>query len=392
MAIQQICDPEKCTACFICMNNCPQGAIRQGRNNLGEEIPVISLEKCVSCGRCNSVCPVNNLQDKRRAEYCYAAWSKHTYDLEHSSSGGIAAVLSMRVLNDGGVVYGAVSRDAKVFHERIETKEGVDLLRGSKYVKSDTINCFAKVRRDLDAGKKVLFIGTPCQVAAVKALAGDAEHNLQTVDLICHGTPPFSYLKDYLDKQTASHRSNRRWDSVSFRNKKSYLLRAFYSGEIVYQKNAADDLYFSAFLERIILRGNCYSCPYACPERLGDLTIGDFWGLDRRKLETSYDGKVSLVLPNTAKGAVLLQSCAEELILYRLPLEDAMNPEQGNLLHPSVPHADREAFVKLYPDYGFYGAIIRTNLGKKILCREREKRIKSTLTYRAMRRLYHFVK
>lgn len=383
MALKQVCSPEQCSGCFACMSICPKGAIHQVLNKLGEEKPAIDPEKCISCGLCVSTCPVNSNQDMRRAEFCYAAWSKFGKDIEKSSSGGIAAVLSRKMLEDGGIVYGSVSRDSKVLHERIDSVDGIELTRGSKYVISDMKSCFSRIGVDINAGKKVLFIGTPCQTAAVKSVIGKHKNNLYTVDLICHGTPPFTYLKEHLDR----HLSGKKWDSVSFRSKNAFLMRVFHSGTLVYEKPAADDLYYSAFLDSMIFRENCYTCRYACPERVGDLTIGDFWGIDRSKLHASHTGKISLILPNSPKGNALIESCRDNLNLNQLPLEDAMNPEQGNLLHPSVPHTERALFEKLYPQYGFYGALKRTQFGKKIIRRKYAQMVRSSFVYRAIRKV-----
>ncbi len=390
--MKNISEIKLCTACFACMDKCPKGAIRQGLNIIGEEIPIINHQTCISCGMCVDVCPANKIPELHRSEYCFAAWSNNSYDLERSSSGGIAAVLSRYIIEEGGIVYGAISRGARVFHERIDSLEEIEYLRGSKYVKSDTRNCYAKVRRDLINGKQVLFIGTPCQVAGLKNCIGKEYQNLVTIDLVCHGTPPFSYLKEHLESCVCQWLHPRTWDTISFRYNNSYFMRVFNNGKIVYQKKGASDLYFSAFLDSLILRRNCYRCQYARSERVGDLTIGDFWGIDRTKLDTSYKGKISVVLPNTQKGLSLLMSNESGLTLFRLPLEDALNHQQENLLHPSIPNKDREAFEELFPKYGFEGAIRRTNYGKRIIKVEREKIIKNSAVYKIPKRLYHFVK
>lgn len=385
MAIKQICKPEQCNACYACANVCAQGAIARTVNGMGEDIPFIDQKKCVSCGMCLSVCPVEQSLKNPRAENCYAAWSKYAEDLEKSSSGGIAAVLSRKTITDGGCVYGTVSTRSHVFFERVNEESSLDLLRGSKYVKSDVGTCYRQVKADLVLGKQVLFFGTPCQVAGVRSFVGTNHPNLTTVDLICHGTPPFSYLSEYLGKVTRpklSFRSGPRWDSVSFRSGNSFLLKARLNGKTTYEKEATNDLYFSAFLGGMIFRENCYSCPYACPERVGDLTLGDFWGLDRAKAGIAYGGKVSVVLPNSEKGRKYLQLCDRDLELIPLPLENALNPQQGNLLHPSLPHEERNLFQKLYPKYGFTGAMKRTQLGKTI----RSRNVQKKLVVRALRK------
>ena len=392
MPIQQICDHKLCTACFACMSVCPKGAISKVVNTLGEEMPFVDPKKCVDCGLCISLCPTNNKPNMQRAGYCYAAWSKSEDDLLKSSSGGIGTVLSRGLVNKGGVVYGSTFSEAQVFHVRIDSETDTDKLRGSKYVKSDIRDCYRRVLDDLRNGKKVLFIGTPCQVAGLKAFTDKKYPDLITVDLVCHGTPPFLYLKEHLDKMCSQSNKGKRWDTAVFRFGKSFLMKVFYKGEIVYQKGAADDFYYSAFLDGMIFRSNCYHCQYACPERVGDLTIGDFWGINRRKIGSDYDGKISLILPNTQKGTALLQTCMDELNLFKLPIEDALNPQQGNLLHPSVPHKERELFEQLYPKHGFVGSIKRTELGKAIIKRDRKKKVKGSVVYRAVRHVYHKIK
>lgn len=391
MPVEKICNPEVCTACMACRAACPKTAISKGLNELGEEVPIIDPQKCISCGICVSTCPSNKKIELKRAGSCYAAWSKSEEDMKKSSSGGIAAIFSRNVISEGGVVYGASSRDSNVFHERIDSIEKIDLIRGSKYVKSDINNCYTDIREQLSKGKRVLFIGTPCQVAGIKSFLGGDQEKLLTVDLICHGTPPFEYLKEYLDVKCNRGENSRGWDTVSFRIN-GFVMRVFNKENVVYQKEADQDLYYSAFLQGLIFRKNCYRCPYARPERVGDLTIGDFWGLDRGKIEPGYKGKVSLILPNSQKGLSLLQACRNDMALTKLPLKDAINPLQGNLIHPSIPHKDREDFENLYVKYGFFKALKRTGFGKDFLRKERVGRIKRSVPFRVVRRLYYLLK
>ena len=258
MPIDQICEPKECTACFACMAVCPQRAISKKRNRLDEEIPVIDAAKCIACGACMAVCPMNHKPSMKRTEYCYAAWSKTEDDLLKSSSGAVSAVLSRAFIREGGVVYGAASCDGQVFHTRIDTLDGIEQLRGSKYVKSDIRNCYELVRADLKDGKKVLFTGTPCQVAGLKAYIGKENQNLATVDLICHGTPPFPYLEEYL-KEICAHSKDKAWDFVAFRLGRPFMMKVFRNNNLIYQKAAAEDIYYTAFLEGMIFRSNCYN-------------------------------------------------------------------------------------------------------------------------------------
>ena len=361
--MKKIVNQKKCTGCYACVNICPKDAIAIKRNNT-ESNEVVINNKCINCHLCECVCPSINPVSMKKARFCYAAWSKDNRDLMESSSGGIAAVLSRAFLRDSGIVYGSVSKNKKVFHERVESISKCDELRGSKYVESSIGFCYRRVKQDLRNNKKVLFIGTPCQVAGLKRFLGKEYDDLLTVDLICHGTPPFDYLEKYINS-ILSKKQRGEWDRVSFRNNK-YEFSIMAREKVLYKQVASLDAYFSAFLSGLILRQSCYSCKFAAMERVGDITIGDFWGLDRKKLPYDYLGKVSVVLPNTAKGETVMVGLSNELVMVELPVEDAYHSDQGNLLHPSIPHVDREKFLDLLPQIGIKKAIMATTVGDKI--------------------------
>ncbi len=377
-----ICRETLCTGCFSCMSICPTNAISVKSDVYGKTIPSIDQTKCIECGACVRSCPINKEIDCYMPMYAAAAWSKTKRDVAKSSSGGVGTVFARQIIIGGGVVYGAASVNRVVKCIRVDDLKDLDLLRGSKYVQSYTGTIFQQVKRDLAKGTTVLFIGVPCQIAGLRTyLKGDYE-NLFTVDLICHGTPPFQYLKEHVDQHVALP-----WDSVSFRGERDWFLSVYGQSELLYSNYKDYDLYFKAFLERLSFRDNCYQCPYAQPKRCADITMGDFWGIDRTAMRHPYDGKISLVLINTPRGEQLWNQCETELVWEERPMEEAVNPTQGNLLHPSVPHEERELFLRNYPTLGFEGAVSATKLAKKVKWEKRKTFIYRSRVIRILRKV-----
>lgn len=388
----KICDENSCSGCSACLSICPQDAIFMTENLHGSTIPKINMKKCIACNACRNVCPNNRfLGSWKRSDYAYAVWSEDKDDIAYSSSGGAAAVFSRYIVRNGGVVFGAASIDGTVKHIRSDSESELGKLRGSKYVQSQIGDTYRLVKREVLGGKSVLFIGTPCQIAGLRNFLGKEYENLLMMDLICHGTPPEKYLQEHIHSVVGK----KKWNYVAFRGEKDFYLTVLDDNRILYQQKADEDMYFRAFLDGLIFRENCYQCQYACPDRVSDITIGDFWGLDRTKLIHPYMGKVSLVLLNSEKGEKLFNSCMEAFVWEKRDICEALNPQQGNLLHPSDRHSDRNIFLDSYPQLGFTRSVKKTRVWKII----RNERIKKILgkynlkfIYRIMKPLNRFVK
>ena len=379
-----ICNKDQCTGCFSCMSICPNSAISVGTDTYGKTVPVIDDIKCIECGACIKSCPVNRKPELYMPLQTIAAWSKTEIDVEESSSGGAAAVFSRKVLQEKGVVYGAASINGTVKHIRVTDEESIQLLRGSKYVQSYTGTVFQDVKQDLKEGKFVLFTGVPCQISGLKAYLKRDYDNLITVDLICHGTPPFQYLKEHIENSVKS-----KWDSVSFRGKRDWFLSVYMKERVIYSMRRESDLYFKAFLDQLSYRDNCYVCSYANPTRCADITIGDFWGIDRSSMKNQYNGRISLVLLNTQKGNAFWKKCSDCFVWEERTLEEAMNPAQGNLLRPSKAHAERETFLKNYQTRGFDRSVAATQLGREVKRNKVKNVINKTGIIKLLRVLKH---
>lgn len=327
-----ICEKQLCTGCSACMNICPKQAITMQPGDMGHIFPVIDPGKCVDCGLCQAVCPAGHKAVFRAPKTAYAAWAKDAGEHKSSTSGGAAAVFTNYVLQHGGVVYGCVF-DGAVSHCRIDHLSDAKKLKGSKYVHSHINETYQSVKRDLLSGILTLFIGTPCQVAGLKAfLRGKEYENLICVDLVCHGVPPQKLFFDYLKEQGIDQKDV---EYVSFRESKGFYLNVRLKNNKVYRKSSFDDLYYMGFYDNILFRESCYNCEYATDTRVGDLTIGDFWGLGR---EIPFDEKttdgVSLILVCSEAGERFLQNVGSGLSLFERPVSEAIKGN-ANLNHPS---------------------------------------------------------
>lgn len=349
-----VCGTSLCTACGACADSCPFDALVM-RETADGPIPMVIADRCKSCGRCHSVCPTLNLINLRKPLKTYAAWSCNQDDIERSSSGGMASALSRMIIEQGGVVFGSTSCEGEARCIAVMDDAGLERLRGSKYVYSSPNGSFKKVRELLAKRQTVFFVSTPCQVAALRSFLGGKEEGLLCADLICHGTPSMSFLKEHLDFAV-----QKTWDSFSFRGLRDFRLCAYEGGRLVYDKPCFEDEYFSAFEAGIIHRNVCYECPYARNERSGDLTLGDFWGLDKESLHSTPPGKVSLVLANTRKGINALETLPASVVLEEREFCEADNEKQTNLHSPSPQTKDRFRFIAAYEKSGFNAAVRKT--------------------------------
>lgn len=367
-------DNINCCACGACLNACPKNAISMKEDQYGYLYPVINQDKCIQCGKCIRVC---NYQSGggERTKITYVGMAKDEFILNKSSSGGIFAAIATEVLNKGGTVFGCsfeVYEDGlHPEHIRIEKLTDLHKLQGSKYVQSSIGNSYRKVKEDLIYGRLVLFSGTPCQVDALRGFLGNKTYsNLLTIDIICHGVPSSKMFNDYIHE--FEKRLKGRIVRFSFRDKKEgwglngsieYLDR---SGKLR-KKNLPIILssYYKLFLTSEIYRESCYSCKYAGLQRPGDITIGDFWGIESEHPEVllknggPMDIKkgISCILVNTEQGNRMVHELGVSLVTVPSSFEKAAR-QNGQLNMPSKCSEKRAMILGLYEKSG-YSAIDR---------------------------------
>ena len=337
---------EDCCGCAACVQVCPKSCITMVRDAEGFDYPKADPERCISCGLCEKVCPVSHAQAEPAGEpKAFAAYGPDK-DRAESSSGGIFAQLARRTLAQGGLVFGAaMAEDGKIaVHMAIDGEEDLPRLQGSKYLQSHMGNCFRQAKEALEAGRAVLFTGTPCQIEGLLHFLGRDYENLVTADVICHGVPSEKLWQKYLDYQ--QHRYGSRVTRVSFRDKrqgwKSFSMALTFENGKQYAKKLYFDTYLQLFLQDLCLRPSCYACPSRKKHRVSDLTLGDFWGCDRVCPEMDDDTGLSLVLIYSEKG----QRAFDALSLKRktVTLEQALMANKAVIRSPKMPE-NREAVL-----------------------------------------------
>lgn len=275
---------------------------------------------------------------------------KNIFVRENSRSGGIFTALTDIILDEKGVVYGCqLDSDYVAYHGRSETIEGRDRFRGSKYIQSDLKDTFRQVKKDLVDGRTVLFSGTSCQIAGLKAYcAGVNTDNLYCIDIICHGVPSPMVWKDYLIY--CEKKYGGKVTEVEFINKKRFGWKAHKESVWINGKEYDNVIFTHLFRDHNILRPACYECPYKSIEHPGDITIGDAWGIDKVNPEFNDNKGVSLVLINSDKGKCLLQKTYNDIDKIEINVCDYI---QTPLIRPYEKPCTREKFWKQYKNKGF---------------------------------------
>jgi ferredoxin len=296
--------------------------------------PKVDLETCIDCGLCEKVCPIINQDSEREPQEVYAAKNDDETIRLKSSSGGVFTLLAEKIIEDGGVVFGArFNENWEVVHDYTDTVEGLEPFRGSKYVQSAIGESYKQVETFLKAGRKVMFTGTPCQIAGLKKFLRKDYKNLLAVDFVCHGVPSPLVWRMYLEEEVArqgdagknsvlaSPKDAPVLTGVNFRDKSvgwkkySFVLsfsKASAAGEqnTVLSSLFTENDYMRAFLSNLSLRPSCFDCPSKAGKSGADITIGDFWGVENVLPELDDDRGMSVLvnynennyLPKTLKA------------------------------------------------------------------------------------------
>lgn len=352
--------PEKCCGCTACSQVCPQKCIAMKEDQEGFVYPEVDEKVCVNCGKCKAVCPVLHCEQGHAPTTVLAEKNKNENVRATSSSGGVFYELARKFIQNGGVVYGCILDNEMVArHICASSEEEIEKMKSSKYVQSDMGEVMLEIRTRLLAGEKVLFSGTPCQVAGLKNYLGRDYKNLLVVDVLCHGVPSPKLFSDYLDYLSHQYGGGRPV-SVNFRNKQRgwkrlYMEVCFDNGKrhFIY---SGYDRYEGMFLQNLSLRPSCYECKFTRAERYGDLTLGDFWGIGKKYPKWDDDKGISVVMLNTGKGVAVYKEIAE-LFNGREEAFETVRAGQRTLYAPTVKNPNRDAFYKMYVEKGCKSAI-----------------------------------
>lgn len=344
----------ECSGCFLCADICPAEVINIQRDHERFYKYNINEAKCISCGLCIKKCPqINNKTDNETPEQCYSAYSKDEEILQRSSSGGIFSELAKVILSDGGLVVGAAWENGDVRHIFIHSPEQLTKLRGSKYLQSSLSGVYKRIKEELEAGKKVLFTGLPCQVCALNNYV--KSDNLFTIDIVCHGAPS----RKTFDKSLKDRFNKKEIKKVDFRNKENgwqnyKICYYFGNGQIKSRKHREDD-WFLKYIHNDYLNTSCYQCHFSNIPRTADITLGDFWGIasaDREFLDQNMDKGVSVVIINSAKGQNLFDSIVDNIVYKEQILAEACrhNPRINQGKYEATHKQRREEFFNAYDE------------------------------------------
>lgn len=333
---------QKCIGCKACVEVCPVNCIEIKIDRLGIDKPVINPQKCIHCHRCTKVCQFNNLVDLHGTFELHVVASTTEWRNTSSTSSGIATVISRKFIEEGGVVAGVQwTKEKGAVYHIAESVEDIETFRGSKYVYPDATNLYKAVEGILKH-KKVLFIGIPCIVAAMKCYLGKEHSNIFYIDLICHGAPQPSFLMDHLTEQGFDGYP----DTISFRDGEKYVLTAN-SRQVRYSREHYRDIYTYGFLHGLIQKEYCFECKYSYGKRVGDITIGDAWNQEILNAD-----RTSLVAINTDRGARLFAFARAEMICEECDLGKYKKNGQ-QLKGPTRKHERRSVFEKELMTNGF---------------------------------------
>lgn len=332
-----VTDSKKCCGCASCAQKCPQNAIIMQENKEGFLYPVVDEGKCINCGLCKKICPVlNEIKNNEFDKKIYALRNRDFFIQIQSSSGGIFSEIADFVFSMDGLVCGAAfDENFKVKHIIIDSKNELYKIRKSKYIQSNINEVYKKIEIELKKNRVVLFSGTPCQVHGLKCFVGKNYDNLLTCDIVCHGVPSQKAFSMYLEHMSKKRKSNIK--AYDFRSKDIPGLEKigkveFENGKSKYLKIGLD-VFYNNFIEGNIFRDSCYSCQYSNMNRVGDITIGDYIGVQEVQPEAYSQNGTSICIVNSAKGERVFNNIKNKFELY-IATEKNITKYNANLNKP----------------------------------------------------------
>ncbi|QAT42012.1 Coenzyme F420 hydrogenase/dehydrogenase, beta subunit C-terminal domain [Aminipila luticellarii] len=352
---------ERCTGCKLCADVCHASAVSFSENEDGFWYPIVDYEKCTMCRQCLDMCPIESpLVTTKCMPIVYAGWIKNNEIRIKSTSGGIYYALAEAFVKSENYIVGCAycSGYKSAKHVVANDERGLVAIMGSKYFQSDTENIFKLTKEILDHGKKVLFCGTPCQCVAMQKYAENYKENLTVVDFICRGVNSPKAFKAYMEEIEGKYHSDIQF--VNLKNKKTgWESLATYiklkNGQ-EYHKDREQDWWIKGFIKgNLYMRQSCHHCEFKTLPRFSDITIGDFWGIDKASEEDKFKG-ISLIMCNSFKGLNLLKHIESEVVLEKKALSLAV---KGNpcILHSATEGKNRSDFFKLINEMVFSEAV-----------------------------------
>lgn len=339
----------RCSGCEACYNICPKNAIKMKPDSEGFLYPLINKEKCINCGLCDKVCPYKNRwEPKFDLKKLYIGFNTNSNERQRSSSGGIFVLLAKEVLKQGGVVYGAAYDDQfMTYHTKVEELEQLQILMGSKYVQSRIGDVFLEVKEYLNQNRKVMFVGTACQIAGLKGFLKKEYNSLLTVDFICLGIPSPKIWREYLD----AFFEGEKVEDVNFKNKlKGWHKFSLYikTNKRVFISAGKKNIFFSGYFKGLYSRPSCSSCEFKNKRnRISDITLSDSWGCEKFAQELDDDKGLSNIIIHSPAGMEFFEHITEN-ISYKEMSFDKVIVENKNYYSSNPLGEKRKKFWEEY--------------------------------------------
>lgn len=364
----QLSEPDRCTGCAACADICPTGSIEMSNEGRLFSYPRITDDTCISCGKCMRACPsINPLESKAFEQQYFAAWNNDAEKRKVSTSGGAGTAMASYALSKGFVVYG-VGFDSQwdVRHLAAENEMALDAFLGSKYVQSDTSGVYSSVLARLWNGGRVLFIGTPCQVEAIiRLIPEELAPQLITCEIICHGVNSPKVWKDYVNY--LQNRHNGSLKTYNFRSKSHGWQNSRGGGNLRVAYTFADgtstdvpswkNQFHYWFGLHYMLRPSCLHCQYRREQRRSDITMGDFWGVQKVISGADTNLGVSAIIVSSDKGRAFVKGI-DDLTLIPVDAAKAKSVLKGFVetkdeAAQQAEIARAKQFEQEYISYGF---------------------------------------
>lgn len=345
---------DNCYGCAACHDICPYQAISFKQDNTGFFYPQINISLCIQCNLCEKICPALNSLKTNETRYTYAVKTKNYQASPYSSSGGAFFIIANTILRQNGVIYGAAyDQNMQLIHMRVESQDALRKLCGSKYIQSNLSGIFLSIKNDIKLGKEILFVGTPCQTSALRLFLRKDYSNIYIIDLLCHGVPSSGIFAEYI-KYIEKLRKKKVSNFIIRDNREGW--NRIFKSTIKYSDNTEEynsmlsNLWNHVFFSEKIIRKSCANCKFANSKRIGDITLGDFWGIDKI-LPKAYDQRgVSLLKINTQKGEHLFAKIQGDIIAFEAETSETEHP---NLFHPTTQSPERDKVLFDFSRFGF---------------------------------------
>lgn len=384
----EIKDKFSCYGCSACANVCPKNAIKMVKDIEGFIYPEIDKKECIECGLCKKVCIYKN---KKLFKYdinrkAYAVYSKNPQIRKTSSSGGVFTGLYKYVIEQNGYVVGVkYDKDMKPVYDMVKEESECELFKGSKYVRADCGEIYAKIKEKLENNNLVLATGTPCFISGLKSFLRKEYKNLITMDVLCHGTPSPKLFEKYIEELERKYQS--KVINFKFRDKKNgwqtpTITIDFENGKRI-SKMLVKNNFGNAFSKGLINRPSCYNCEFVGYNSSSDIRVADFWAT-RDKYKSMDDNKgISMVLLNTEKGKNIFDKIKANYNYTEIPYEDAL---LRNHITPDTITDERQRLFNLIDQESISKILSRYNKKNSTNCKAKKRKIIKKLVPKPVKR------